>query len=143
MITLKNWQQKMSEDMRLRDFRPRTQEAYGLAVRQFLDKAEREPEALTDGDVRKYFLFLREEKKSAPSTINIAVHGLRFFFIHTLHRDWPVLELLRVNNPRKLPAVLGRDEVRSLLSAIRHPVRRIALTTIYALGLRLNEGLGF
>lgn len=142
MITLSNWREKMSEDMRLRDFRPRTQEAYVLAVRQFLDKAQREPEALTDGDVRQYFLFLREEKKMAPSTINIAVHGLRFFFIHTLHRDWPVFDLLRVNSPRKLPVVLGRDEVRSLLSAIRHPVRRIALTTIYALGLRLNEGLG-
>jgi site-specific recombinase XerD len=131
----------MSEDMRLRDFRPRTQEAYLLVVRQFIDRLGREPGALTDDDVRKYFLFLREEKKSAPSTINIAVHGLRFFFIHTLHRDWPVFELLRVNNPRKLPAVLGRDEVRAILSVVRQPMRRMALTTIYALGLRLNEGL--
>lgn len=141
MITLNNWREKMSEDMRLRDFRARTQEAYLLAVRQFLDKVKSEPETLTDEDVRRYFLFLREEKKMAPSTINIAVHGLRFFFIHTLHRDWPVFDLLRVNNPRKLPVVLGRDEVKAILSKIRYPVRRMALTTIYALGLRLNEGL--
>ena len=26
MVTLKNWRERMSEDMRLRDFRPRTQE---------------------------------------------------------------------------------------------------------------------
>jgi integrase/recombinase XerD len=31
--------------------------------------------------------------------------------------------------------------VRAVLEAVRHPVRRMALTTIYALGLRLNEGL--
>jgi len=141
MITLSNWREKMSEDMRLRDFRARTQEAYLLAVRQFLDKVKSEPETLTNEDVRGYFLFLREERKMAPSTINIAVHGLRFFFIHTLHRDWPVFDLLRVNNPRKLPVVLGRDEVKAILSKIRYPVRRMALTTIYALGLRLNEGL--
>jgi integrase/recombinase XerD len=141
MITLSNWRDKMSEDMRLRDFRAGTQEAYLLAVRQFFDKVQREPETLTDEDVRNYFLFLREERKMAPSTINIALHGLRFFFIQTLHREWPVFELLRVNNPRKLPVVLGRNEVRSILSVVRHPVRRIALTTIYALGLRLNEGL--
>ncbi len=120
--------------MRLRDCRPKTQEAYSLVVRQFLDQLQQEPEELTDEDVREYFLYLREEKKMAPSTINIAVHGLRFFFIHTLHRDWPVFDLLRVNNPRKLPVVLSRDEVKSILSVIRHPVRRMALTTIYALG---------
>ncbi len=30
MVTLENWRERMSEDMRLRDFRPRTQEAYAL-----------------------------------------------------------------------------------------------------------------
>jgi site-specific recombinase XerD len=141
MVTLSNWRARMGEDMRLRDFRPRTQEGYALAVRQFLDHLGREPETLSDEDVRAYFLYLREEKKLAPSSINIAVHALRFFFVHTLHRDWPVFELLRVHKPRLLPVVLSTGEVRALLGGIRHPVRRMALTTIYALGLRLGEGL--
>jgi site-specific recombinase XerD len=141
MVTLENWRARMGEDMRLRDFRPRTQEGYSLAVRQFLDRMQRQPETLRDEDVRTYFLYLREEKKLAPSSINIAVHALRFFFIHTLQRDWPVFDLLRVNKPRMLPVVLSTGEVRALLAAVRHPVRRIALSTIYALGLRLGEGL--
>ena len=141
MVTLDNWRERMSEDMRLRDFRPRTQEGYALAVRQFLDRMQRAPETLTDEDVRAYFLYLREDKKLAPSSMNLAVHALKFFFVHTLHRDWPVFTLLRVHKPRMLPVVLSPSEVRSLLSAVRHPVRRMALTTIYALGLRLGEGL--
>jgi integrase/recombinase XerD len=142
MITIKTWQAQMSEDMRLRDFRPKTQAAYLLAVKQFMAWVKREPDALGDDHVRAYFLYLREGKKLAPSTINIAVHALRFFFIHTMHRDWKVFELLRVNKPRILPVVLSQGEVRSVLQAVKHPVRRVALTTIYALGLRLNEGLG-
>jgi integrase/recombinase XerD len=141
MVTLKTWRERMSEDMRLRDFRPRTQEGYLLAVRQFMDRVAREPETITDEDVRAYFLYLRENKKLAPSTINIAVHALRFFFIHTMQRDWKVFDLLRVNKPRMLPVVLSQGEVRTVLRAVRHPVRRMALTTIYALGLRLGEGL--
>jgi len=141
MVTLDNWRARMGEDMRLRDFRPRTQEGYALAVRQFLDRVQREPQALTDQDVRAYFLYLREDKKLAPSSINIAVHALRFFFTRTLQRDWPVFKLLRVNKPRMLPVVLSTTEVRSVLGAVRHPVRRMALATIYALGLRLGEGL--
>jgi len=141
MVTLENWRTRMSEDMRLRDFRPRTQEGYSAAVRQFLAHVKREPETLNDQDVRDYFIYLREGKKLAPSSINIAVHALRFFFIHTLQRDWPVFELLRVNMPRMLPVVLSTGEVRAVLDAVRHPVRRVALATIYALGLRLGEGL--
>ena len=75
MVTLQTWRERMSEDMRLRDFRPRTQEGYLLAVRQFMDRTAREPEAITDGDVRAYFLYLREDKKLAPSTINAAGGG--------------------------------------------------------------------
>lgn len=141
MVTLESWRGRMSEDMRLRDFRPRTQEAYLLAVRQFVDQVGRAPETFTDDDVRSYFLYLREVKKLSPSSINIAVHALRFFFIHTMQRDWKVLDLLRVNKPRTLPVVLGRGEVRELLAVVRNPVRRVALTTIYALGLRIGEGL--
>lgn len=141
MITLGTWQTRMSEDMRLHDYRPRTQEGYQLAVRLFLDWAKREPEALTEDEVRAYFLYLRDERKQGPSSINIAVCALRFFFSHTLQRDWPVFELLRVNKPRMLPVVLSVGEVRTVLGAVRHPVRRMALSTIYALGLRLGEGL--
>lgn len=140
MITLKNWQERMSEDMRLRDFRARTREGYSAAVRQFLTWAQCEPSRITDDTVRAYFLYLREGKKLAPSSINIARHALSFFFIHTMHRDWKVFHLLRVNKARKLPVVLSPMEVRTVLGAIRNPVRRMALTSIYALGLRLGEG---
>lgn len=77
----------------------------------------------------------------APSSINIAVCALRFFFVHTMGREYDVFELLRVQKPKTLPAVLSRDEVRKVLSTVEHPVRRMALTTIYGLGLRLGEGL--
>jgi len=141
MVTIDTWQAQMSEDMRLRDFRPRTQEGYMAAARQFLEWIKRGPETATDKDVRAYFLYLREEKQLAPSTINVALHALRFFFIHTLQHDWKVFDVLRVNKPRMLPVVLSPGEVRLVLSGVRHPVRRMALATIYALGLRLNEGL--
>lgn len=141
MEQITSWRERMSADMRLRDFRPRTQEGYLMAVRLFMEWVKRPPAKVTDEDVRAYFLYLREDKKLAPSTINIAVHALRFFFVHTMRRRWQVFGLLRVNKPRQLPVVLSQGEVRAVLSAVRHPVRRMALATIYALGLRLGEGL--
>jgi len=141
MITMKNWRESMSEDMRLRDLRPRTLEAYLLATRLFLECIGKPPEELTEADIRGYILHLRDDKRQAPSSINIAICALRFFFNFTLQRDYEVFALLRVNRPRTLPVVLSRAEVKRLLGAVEHPVRRMALTTIYALGLRLGEGL--
>src|SRR5919202_408149 len=40
-----------------------------------------------------------------------------------------------------VPAVLSVDEVQRLLGALRLPHYRACLTTIYAAGLRLNEGV--
>ena len=141
MITLANWRERMGQDMRLRDLRPKTIGHYQLAVRLFLERTGKAPENATEEDVRGYVLHLRDERLQAPSSVNIAVCALRFFFTHTLQRDYAVFELMRVNKPRTLPNVLSRDEVKRLLSVVEHPVRRMALTSIYALGLRLGEGL--
>jgi hypothetical protein len=46
MVTSDNWRQRMCADMRLRDFRPRTQEGYSLAVKLFLRWVDCEPEAV-------------------------------------------------------------------------------------------------
>ncbi len=43
MVTLQTWRERMSEDMRLRDFRPRTQEGYLAATRQFVDWTNKDP----------------------------------------------------------------------------------------------------
>jgi site-specific recombinase XerD len=131
----------MESDMRLRDLRPRTIEGYLLAIRLFIERVDKEPEKLKEEDVRTYVLHLRDDRHQAPSSINIAICALRFFFNFTLQRDFEVFNLLRVHRTRSLPVVLSRGEVCALLSVIRHPVRRMLLTTIYALGLRIGEGL--
>jgi site-specific recombinase XerD len=142
MPTHDTWRERLDEDMRLHDFRPKTRESYAVAARQFVDWFGKDPVLADDADVRTYLLYLRDEKKLAPSTINVALCGLRFFFAASLGRDWPVFGIARVNVPHRLPVVLSRPEVFSLLAAVRDPVRRTALATIYACGLRLNEGLG-
>lgn len=83
MITLDKWRARMRADLQLRDYGERTRDAYELATRLFLDWAKTAPQELTEEHVRAYFLFLREQKKQAPSSINVAVCALRFFCIHT------------------------------------------------------------
>jgi site-specific recombinase XerD len=95
MITMKNWRERMSEDMRLRDLRPRTVEGYLLAIRLFLERVGKAPEELSEADIRGYILHLRDDRRQAPSSINIAICALRFFFNFTLQQDYEVFALRR------------------------------------------------
>src|SRR2546422_662427 len=132
--------QRMLEDMQLRGFSARTQEAYARAVRQLAEYYHRSPDGLTEEDLRQYFLYLTNEQKVARATATIALCGIRFFFEQTLRREWTTLRFVRPAREHKLPVVLSRDEVRRVLATVRIPVYRVCLTTIYACGLRLLEG---
>src|SRR5262245_21165890 len=132
--------QRMLEDMQLRGLSARTRGCYVTAVRQLAEHYHRRPDQITEEELRQYFLFLANEKHVARATATIALCGIRFFFTHTLQREWTTLRFVRPTREHKLPVVLSRDEVRRVLEAIRMPVYRSCLTTIYGCGLRLLEG---
>jgi integrase/recombinase XerD len=86
------------------------------------------------------FLYLKNVKKYSRSSTTIALCGIKFFFEHTLHRDFPILNFIRPHREKKLPAILSPDEVRRILQLLRLPAYRVCLSTIYSCGLRLQEG---
>jgi integrase len=90
-----------------------------------------------------FILWTISTKRYQVSVLRFALCALRSAILLQLHLGASLrsLKLLRVHQTRALPVVINRAEVRALLSVIRHPVRRMLLTTIYALGLRIGEGL--
>jgi len=78
---------------------------------------------------------------AARATCTIALCGIKFFFQRTLGRDWKTFEFLRPPQENKLPAVLSVGEVGRVLACIHRARYRVCLTTIYACGLRLLEGV--
>jgi integrase/recombinase XerD len=132
--------QRMIDDLQLRGYSQRTVEAYVRAVAQLARFYHASPDQLTEDQIRQYFLHLSTVRKVARGTLTIALCGIKFFYKDTLARQWTVLDVARPRGERKLPVVLSRDEVWRILAALRSPVYRVCLTTIYACGLRLMEG---
>ena len=133
--------QKMIEDMQLHGFALRTQEAYLLAVRQLAKYCRKSPDQIEEEELRQYFLFLKNEKQAARNTCTIALCGIKFFFQQTLGREWKTFEFLRPPKEKKLPVVLSVVEVGRVLACVHRSRYRVCLTTIYACGLRLLEGV--
>jgi site-specific recombinase XerD len=129
------------EDLKLSAMEPRTQQSYVRAVRKFSEFLGHSPDQATEDQLRNYLLHLKDSKKWAASTINVAQQALKQFFRITCPREWPVLKLARVKAEQKLPVVISVDEVHTLLKLIEKPSMRCFFTVVYSMGLRLQEAL--
>jgi site-specific recombinase XerD len=132
----------MLEDLQVRNRSPHTQDSYVQQVSQFARHFGHSPAELGPEEIRAYQIYLTNEKKLAPSSINIAVSALRFLYKVTLKKDWPVEEMIPApKKPQTLPVVLSPEEVVQFLDAVKNPKHRTILTTCYAAGLRISEAV--
>jgi site-specific recombinase XerD len=129
----------MIEDLKVRNRSPRTIQTYIAHVANFARHFGKSPEQLGLEEIRQYQVYLVEQRHVSWSYFNQAVCALRFFYRHTLGRDWVVAHIPFPRQPRKLPVVLSQAEVIRLFDAIRSLKLRAMLMTAYAAGLRLSE----
>ena len=132
--------QRMIEDLQLKGYSDSTQDLYVRAVRQLCEHYNKCPGQITEEELRDYFLYGKNVKKWSRSTSTVALCGIKFFYENTIQRPWPTLLFIRPGREKKLPVVLSRTEVRSILSNMELLRYRVCLTTIYSCGLRLSEG---
>lgn len=133
--------QKLIEDMQLRGLSTSTQENYVRVVRQLARYYNKSPDRISEEELRQYFLYLSQVKKVSPSTFQIALSAIKFFYEYTLQRQWATLELVKPIREKKLPVVLSVEEVGRVLARVHRARYRVCLSAIYACGLRLQEGI--
>ncbi|MBC8549345.1 MAG: site-specific integrase [Candidatus Brocadiales bacterium] len=131
--------QKMIKEMTIREFSPRTQEAYLSAVSGLARYYKQSPEKITKGMIRDYLLYLLQERKLAWSSRNVAVSGLRFFYSHTIGKKSLSLSIPPRKKASQLPEILSAEELKSLFTALSNQKHRTLLMTTYSAGLRVSE----
>jgi integrase/recombinase XerD len=141
MAEMSPLRRRMIEDMTVRNLSPATQRSYAHAVSKFSRFFGRSPNKLDLEDVRAFQVHLVAGGISWPA-LNQIVCALRFFYGVTLGNAELPERIAHAREPRKLPVVLGADEVVRFLDAVPGLKHRAALTTAYAAGLRVSEVVG-
>jgi site-specific recombinase XerD len=131
----------MIEDLRVRNYSPRTIDTYVRCVAAFATHFGRSPADLDREHVRRWQVYLVEEKKASASAINQHAAALRFLYSTTLGRKIAIEEIPYARRPKKLPVVPSATEVGEFLAAVENLKHRTVLLVIYAAGLRLSEAL--
>ncbi|HEV8178373.1 MAG TPA: site-specific integrase [Gemmatimonadales bacterium] len=132
--------QRFLDDLRLRNYSPRTLKTYLAHLVRFSKHFARSPELLGPQEIRTYQLHLLQ-RQASWSVFNQAVCALRFLYRVTLQAPFPVEMIPYGKKPRTLPTVLSREQVAALFAGVPQPLERLILQTTYACGLRASEVL--
>lgn len=135
--------QQFRNFVELRDYAPATKEEYVRYVRVAARHFGADPAALTEAQLREFFLHVRQSGRYGSVSLNSLKCSLRLFFRDHLRvaEGWRVFADLRIQREESLPAVLSQDEVARVLGCLREPRFRSCLTLIYHCGLRVGEAV--
>jgi site-specific recombinase XerD len=132
-------QTKMIEDLQLRGYAPSTSKEYVRCARSFVAYHMRPPTELGERDVRRFLLYLIQDRKVGGATVKMHTAAIKFLYERTLDRPEVVAKIPYIKVLQKLPAVLSGSEVDGLLAAMDSTAYRAIVMTAYGAGLRISE----
>jgi integrase/recombinase XerD len=131
--------QRLHDELVRRHYAATTRESYLKIVKAFSRHIGRRLDRVGPDDLRRYQVFLLEERKLAVGTVVAQIAALRFFFLRVLKRRDMKEDLPYPKHRRRLPVVLSPDEVQRLMAGAKNLYHRTLLLTLYGAGLRRSE----
>jgi integrase/recombinase XerD len=129
---------QLVEELRARKYSPRTVKLYCNANKAFLAYLKKAPSEVQKEDITRYLSHKEKRDHASASTLNIILSALRFFYCVVLLKDLTD-NRKRPKADRRLPIVLGKEEVASLINATSNIKHRLLLMLCYSGGLRVSE----
>ena len=131
---------QLETELKLRGFSEKTVKTYLFFNKHFLLFIKKPPQEATENDVKNYIAHLLFDKKLKPSSVNLALCTLRFFYKKILERDI----FSKIESPKlekKIPTVLTKEEIKQMISKAKNQKHRILVKLLYSAGLRVSEAV--
>ena len=131
---------RLSNEIKVRHYSPKTFDAYCKWVQQFQTFVRNKAlDSLSPDDVKQFLTWLAVEQKCSASAQNQAFNGLLFFFRHILGKEFGKIDgVVRAKRKPYIPVVLSRKEIDLVVEKLRYPYDLI-VKLLYGCGLRLAE----
>lgn len=131
---------RVRDAIRRKHYSIRTEEAYINWIKRFiLFHHKRHPNEMGAAEVEAFLTHLAVKENVAASTQNQALSALWFLYREVLHQDLDgPIDALRACKPKRLPAVLTKEEVHRVLGQLSGDHLLMA-KLLYGSGLRLME----
>ncbi len=131
------------DKIRFKQYSLQTERSYLQWIKRYiLFHQKRHPKDMGKLEIEQFLTHLATENV-ASSTQNQAFNAILFLYNQVL--DMPMydqnIQALRAKQRERIPVVLSREEVMLIISYIRNPTHKLAVSLLYGCGLRLKEVL--
>lgn len=128
---------KLSTDLKLRGFSQQTLKMYLFYNQKFLEYTKKQPEDLTEDDIKDYLAFKYSDDSLSNASIALIKAAIKFLFTETLGKKFADIKTPKKSN--KLPVVLNKNEILSLIQKTENMKHKLIIELLYSSGLRLSE----
>ena len=125
--------------LHLKGYSERTVENYVAPVAALSNHYHLSPLSLSFQQISDYLLFLIQQRKLAPATVNLHIDAMKTFFALMTPGSTLMKDFSHVKNNHRIPLVLSRQEVNRMIEAIANLKHKAVLMVLYSAGLRLAE----
>jgi len=109
---------------------------YLKANENLLNFSNKQPEHITEDDV-KHYISENLADKASPSII-LFLAAIKYSYLNILKRD-PTINIKRPKREQKLPTVLTKSEVKSIFRSFDTEKSKLMVSLMYACGMRVSE----
>lgn len=133
---------QIRQAIRTRHYSYMTEKAYVGWIKRFIFfHNKRHPAEMGEAEIAQFLSSLATDSHVSASTQNQALNALLFLYHEILNKDIGYVDgVVRAKRPHRLPVVLTRQEVRSILGRLEGS-DWIMVMLLYGAGLRLMECL--
>jgi site-specific recombinase XerD len=130
---------KLGIELKIRGFSQETVKAYTRHNADFSKFINKVPDSVSEDDLKSYLAHLISDKKLSSSSVALVRSALLFSYNQVLNKGFSSIRTPKIQ--RNPPAVLTKDEVKSLIDACFNDKSRLLVLLLYSSGLRVSECL--
>ncbi len=149
--------QELETELKLRGFSAQTIKAYIYHNQKFIDflnsnkvksefqasldePSKRSPKNATNKDLKAYLAHLLSDKGLKPSSVNLAISALKYYYLEVLNRDiFGKIKCQKIE--KKLPVVLTKKEISRMIDITKNKKHRLLIELLYSTGVRVSEAV--
>jgi site-specific recombinase XerD len=125
--------------MQIRNYSQRSIETYIHMLRSLEDYHNTSVDEITTSQVKDFLQYCIEKKQVSVSYINQIISAVKILQKDVLGQEWESIRIKRPRRVKKLPVVLSKEEVKSMIETTRNLKHRTIIAVIYSAGLRISE----
>lgn len=128
---------RIENELKLRNYSRKTIKSYLSCLAEYFRFAKIISKNPDVAKIKK-FLLAKQGAGQSSQTINVYLHAIKYFY-QEICKSSATIDVKFAKTPSKLPIVLSRDEIQSILAKITNEKHRLMIALAYSSGLRVGE----